>query len=186
MEIDIKLIKNYYNQIKKFNEDYENNYLNFYNELNQALNYWQDNNSINFNEQIIEEKNDYNKILLDLKSLETTLKNIYEKYETIGEQINYLKENKNTLYNIFEQYLGKISNSINYINNIDLSFCPELSSQILNLKKILVDSQNKIKKVKNRTKNIISNIEKKEDEISRLLSKLDYKMINESYYNDYV
>ena len=186
MKIDIKLIKSFYNQIKEFNENYETNYLNFYNELNQAMNYWQDNNSKKLYEQIFVEKNDYNKILLDLKSLEFIFKIIFNKYETIGNQINYIRKNKKILYNIFEQYMNKINESINYINNLDLSFCPEIQNQILNLKTILIDSKNKIKKVNDTTKKIINDIEKKENEINTILSKLDYKIIKELYYNNYV
>ena len=185
MEINIKLIKNYYNKIKKFNEDYETNYLNFYNELNYALNNWQDNNSRRFNEQITIEKNAYKKIILDLKQLENNLKIISEKYETIGNHIKYLKENKNALYSLFDQYLNKISNTINFINSLDLSFCPELQNNISNIKSNIIDSQNKIKTIKNKTKNIINNIDQKEDEISRLLSKFEYKIVNEMYYKNY-
>ena len=186
MKIDIKLIKSFYNQIKEFNENYETNYLNFYNELNQAINYWQDNNSKKLYEQIFLEKNNYNKILNDLKSLEFIFKTIFDKYEAIGNQIYYIRENKKILYNIFEQYINKINESINYINSLDLSFCPDIQNQILNLKTILIDSKNKIKKINNTTKKIISDIEKKENEINALLSKLDYKIIKELYYNNYV
>ena len=186
MKIDVKLIKEYYNQIKKLNDNIEINYLNFYNEVNQALESWQDNNSLKFSEQINLEKNDYNKILLDLKTLESNLKIIYQKYETIGDQINYIKENKDSLYNLFDKYLDNINNSINFINNLDLSFCNEISSLILNVRNILIDNQNKIKNIKSKTKSIINNIEKKEIEISKLMANLDYKILKEEYYKDFV
>lgn len=185
MQIDVKLIKNYYNKIKKINEDYEINYLNFYNELNYALKNWQDNNSKKFNEQIIIEKNDYKKIILSLKQLESNIKLIYEKYETIGNQINYIKENKQLLYSSFEQYLSKINDTINYINSLDLSFCTNLKSSILDLQNNLANCKNKIETIKNIIKNIINNIEQKESEISRLLSKNEYLTINEIDYKNY-
>ena len=120
-----------------------------------------------------------------MKQLENNLKIISEKYETIGNHIKYLKENKNALYSLFDQYLNKISNTINFINSLDLSFCPELQNNISNIKSNIIDSQNKIKTIKNKTKNIINNIDQKEDEISRLLSKFEYKIVNETYYKNY-
>ena len=185
MKIDVKLIKNYYKQIKQINEDYEINYLNFYNELNYALENWQDNNSKKFNEQITIEKNNYKKIILNLKQLETNLKIIYEKYETIGNQINYQKENKESMFSKFEQYINKINDTINYISNLDLSFCEPIKNTILSIQKNLIDNKNKIETIKNTIKNIIVNIEQKESEISRLLSKIEYLTINEINYKNY-
>lgn len=186
MKIDVKFVKNYYNQIKKINDDYEMNYLNFYNELNQALENWQDDNSAKFSEQIVLDKNDYNKILLDLKQLEFILKNVYEKYEPIAKNIKYVKENKDSLYSFFDQYLNKLVNIIDYIDRMDFSFCRDVGSLILSIKKDLMDNKNKIEVIRSKVKSVVNDIEKKEMEINKILAKLDYKIINEVYYKDYI
>ena len=171
MKIDVKFVKNYYNQIKKINDDYEMNYLNFYNELNQALENWQDDNS---------------EILLDLKQLEFILKNVYEKYEPIAKKIKYVKENKDSLYSFFDQYLNKLVNIIDYIDRMDFSFCRDVGSLILSIKKDLMDNKNKIEVIRSKVKSVVNDIEKKEMEINKILAKLDYKIINEVYYKDYI
>lgn len=186
MKIDVKLIQKYYKQLTKIIDDYELNFANFYNKLDESLNYWQDNNAKKFANQIMIDKKESKKVILTLKELKKIYKNIYEKYSSIGSKINYIPKNKETLFYTFDSYIKKIDSVIFQINSLDLSFCPNERNQIINIKNMLINNQNKIKNLKYNTEKIINNIEKNETEIKKMISKLDYFKIDEKDYENYI
>ena len=69
---------------------------------------------------------------------------------------------------------------------MDFSFCRDVGSLILSIKKDLMDNKNKIEVIRSKVKSVVNDIEKKEMEINKILAKLDYKIINEVYYKDYI
>ena len=186
MKIDVELLKKQSLQVKQIIDSYELNYLNFFNALNQAMDCWQDEHSKLYLEQINYQKNESNKVILDLKELNEIFKSIVFKYDPIAKQIYYLKDNKNSLFNIFEKYLNQIVDSINIINNMDLSFCPTEKEIILNIKTNLVNNQQSIKKIYYNVKNTVKDIERKEIEINSLLSKYENRIVKELEYRNYI
>ncbi len=186
MKIDLKIIKNHYQQLSKIVNDYETNYLNFFNEINKSINSWQDLNANYFEEQLALEKKENQKILMTLKDLENLYKNIYTHYSEIAQKINYVKENKEKLFYTFDYYIENIKYAIQQIKNLNLDFCPKEKKIIMNIKDILIDNQKKIKSIKNKCSNIITNIENNEKKINNIITKLEYIKINESDYKDIV
>ena len=186
MKIDVRLIKNHSQQLSKIISDYETNYLNFFNEVNKSLNSWQDLNSKYFEEQLILEKNENQRVLMSLKELENLDKIIYIYYREIAQEINYVKENKEELFKIFDSYIEIIKQIIEQINNLDLDFCPREKRLILNVKNILLSNQKMIISIKNKCNNVINNIENNEMKIRNIIAKLEYVKIKDSDYKDIV
>ena len=70
MEIDIDILNKQYLQLSKIINLYEENYLNFFNALNQALTCWQDNISQKYSDLVKIQKKESDKAIEDLKNFE--------------------------------------------------------------------------------------------------------------------
>ena len=184
MEIDIDILNKQYLQLSKIINLYEENYLNFFNALNQALTCWQDNISQKYSDLVKIQKKESDKAIEDLKNFEKTLKIVINKYEPIAKHIAYFKENKIKLYNSFEKYIAKIQDTINMINSLDLNFCPTEQTEILKIKNDLINIKKELTTIFNINKKIIKEIEQKESEINKILSKYNYQIVREIDYNN--
>ena len=186
MKINIDILKTQYFQIKQIIDSYELNYLNFFNALKEAMDNWRDDISRKYLEQIKLQRNDANKVLLDLKTLAKIYNSIILKYEPIAKQIYYLKTNKNSLYNLFSQYITQIKKILALINGIDLSYYPTEQIAIIKIKNELLTNLKKIQNIYSNIKRTIDDIEKKETEINNMLVKYEHRIIKENEYQNYV
>ncbi len=175
MKIDVRLIKEQCKELTKIVNDLELNYLNVFNQINDSLNNIHDDKSSLFFEDISAEKKEIQKVLLNLEDLKKTYISIYKYYSEIALKITYFKENKDDLFNTFDNYLEKIDNVIKQIDNN--------TNENLTIKNLLITNQKIIKNVKKDCYDIINNIEKKESKIKELVSKLSAFKINEINFN---
>ena len=163
MKIDVRLIKEQCKELTKTVNDFELNYLNIYNQINDSLNNLQTNNSKILLDKILLEKKEVQKVLVNLQDLENTYSRIYKYYSEIALKITYFKENKDNLFNTFDYYLEKIDNVISQLDN--LNYNPNKNNLKLTIKNTLITNQKSLKKVKKNCQNIINNIEKNETKI---------------------
>lgn len=186
MNIDVELLKKQCIKLEQIIDSYELDYLNFYNILKESMNYWQDDYSKRYIEQLNFQKNESDKIILDLKDLKKTLNNIIIKYEGIAKKIYYLKENKDSLYNLFFKYKNSLTKTIDYLNNLDLSFCFKEQKFILKIKDDLSSNLKKIIFIEQKVQKTINLIEQKEIEIHNLISKYQNNIIKELEIHSFV
>ena len=186
MNIDVELLKKQCLKIEQIIDSYELDYLNFYNILKESMNYWQDDYSKRYIEQLNYQKNESDKIILDLKDLKKLLNSITIKYEPIAKKIYYLKENKDSLSTIFIEYKTSLTKTINFLNNLDLSLCLKEQETILKIKNDLNSTLKKIISIEQKVKKTINEIEQKEIEVNNLVSKFPNTIIKELEIHDFI
>ena len=70
------------------------------------------------------------------------------------------------------------------INSLDLNFCPTEQTEILKIKNDLINIKKELTTIFNINKKIIKEIEQKESEINKILSKYNYQIVREIDYNN--
>lgn len=170
-------------EIELFNRlllDYEQNYLNLYNEINKASFYWQDNKSFAFFEEM---QHDKNKIIQSYHELEN-YKNIYvflyEKYQKLGNSIVFdLSYEEKILQDILK--LNDLNEKIyQEYQELDLSFCP-LEADLLRAQMQRVRAiRTFLSELKKEVKETYQTIKNIENEVARKMHALEITYLKET------
>ena len=154
MKINISNLNTEVKKLTKLIEEYEDTYLNLYNELSSNQVYWNDDISKNFNENIRLEKIQVRTSIDEL----TNIKNIYEeiifKYEKIGTKLEVIPKTKNTILTKLDNYLTKLHQILETYNEIDTT---KKSKEILSINTHI----NKFKKMESEISTLRRNIKEK-------------------------
>ncbi|MBE6152813.1 MAG: hypothetical protein E7166_01110 [Firmicutes bacterium] len=186
MKINIMIIKSEILKLNTLIDEYENNYLNLYNEIKKASSYWQDGNSINFFNDA-----DYYKLKIQLnveeiKQLKEVYNYLINKYSQIGNKITFNLNSRTYLINSFNSYINQIDEIIKLYNNLDLSFCSYERQKLINQRNQFKSIKNSLIKIKKNIINKLEYIEEIEKEINLKLSKISIELLKENNVSNYI
>lgn len=180
MEVNIQQIKKDLNDFKKLIDEYEDNFLNMYKELENATLYWKDNYSKIIFKDIREKKQKIKTNIEELNDLKGVYQYILESYSKLGEKIIANTNNKGKVISKFDDYINKIDNIIALYNHLDLkSFSNELQIILLQKEK-LVKNKKIVIQLKQNMQQILSDIEEYEKEVSLKVFKINIEIIQDT------
>ncbi|MBO5138555.1 MAG: hypothetical protein J6B89_02830 [Bacilli bacterium] len=187
MDINIDSLKIEVNKLNKLLQEYEQNYLNLYNELSSTSFFWKDKNAIDFSTNLNKEKFDVHLTLDELKKIRDVYNYVISKYQDLGSKIKFNLTVRDDVYSRFNSYLGRLDEIINCYKAMDLSFCTLNESSLVSseLKK-LSDVKNRVLQLKDKIKSIFDNIELIENEVNLRLSKIKLGIIKEDEIIEYI
>ena len=180
MTVDVKQLKE---EIKTYNdliEEYEGNYLNYYNVLSSFSFYWKDNHAKKFYDSLPREKLNCKNLISELKSIQEVYKYISYKYSEFGDHISINLKNKDYVLRKFDTYLEKADRIIHKYSNLDLSFCPTEASLIRKERDSILTCKNSIKEKKDSVRDCFNKIENIEKEVRYRINRISTVSIRET------
>ena len=111
MQVNVSLLKDNLNKLNSEISEYENIYLNLYNELNFSHSYANSNKFTMFYDAVDQEKNKVNIFIQDLNELVRIYDYIVSNYSKIGNKVNFNLDNASYVFN----QITTIKNKINSI-----------------------------------------------------------------------
>ena len=186
MKINVKNLKLEVNNLKKIIEEYDDIYLNLYNEFSLSSFLWNDTNSKKFYKDLDVEKIRVQDTINEMYSINNIYKYIINQYEKIGNNIYYDLSNKNIILSDIKKYQQRLNVIINKYNNLDTSSCPQISNYIIKEKTIIKESLNLTNTVYKNINILYKKLEELDKEIKLRVSKIDISYIKENDIYDYV
>ncbi len=186
MQVQVNHLKTYLDRISKSLDNYESDCQNFYNELNNASSYWEDEHAKKFFDSVLQEKIKIDTMQNEILSIKDVYKYMVESYEKIGNKLEFnLDLKEDTLYRI-DTYIVKLENIISSYNSLNLSFCSKEKQTIENHKQKLIREVEYVQKVKENLKKTFGQIEEIEKNIQYKLSKLNLEIIKETDISGFI
>lgn len=176
-------------EIHKMNSlinEYENIFLNLYNEINNSSFFWNDNHSIAFYNNTNLEKLKVRQTITELKYVEDIYSYVYQNYSEFGRVIKFDLENFEKVYENFNLCNEQIKNVIRGHNGLDTSVCSEISGLINNNYTLLASMQEDLQLLKTSTKNALVKIENTEKEVRNKINHMDIEYIKESDIREFI
>ena len=186
MKINVKNLKVEVNSLKKIIEEYEDIYLNLYNEFSLSSFLWNDTNSKKFYRDLDIEKIRIQDTIDEIYSINNIYKYIIHQYEKIGNNIYYDLSNKNIILSDIKKYQQRLRVIINKYNSVDTSSCPQISNYIIKEKTLIKDSLDLTNTVYKNVSTLYKKLEELDKELKLRVSKIDIIYIKENDINDYV
>lgn len=186
MEIQVSRIKEELNELNKLIENYQLNYLNLYNIVNDMSHYWQDHYSNLFFKDIEVRKLEIDNTVSEINNIKNLYNYLIYKYENIGNNIKFNLSNKESIYNKIDNCLNQYQSIINSYNSLDLSFCGSEVNSIGSQISRITNAKNILSNYKEELRNIINYIEETEREITRKISEINIEDIKEQEIEKYV
>lgn len=178
MKISVKEVKNLNSKLQNKYESYENNYLGYYNYLNQTKNDWYDTNSNKYFQTIEEDKkNDYN-TLQEIKNLSKVFDYLIANYGELGNEIEYDKTQKDQIISIVDDIISLTNKVLNSYNSIGIYNYSERSI-LYSQKNTVMNLKTKAKELKRQLNNKMNKIDKIEEMSKNKFSKISIEPIRE-------
>ena len=178
IRINLKKIKQH---IKRYNDlinEYEYNYLNYYNIISSISFLWNDENSKKFLLSVSNEKKYCKELLSELNLTNDVYKYIYTKYSKFGEEIYINIEKINTIINKFDKCIEQATQIFNIYKN--LNYSKKYSLFILEQTKRIENIIIELKNSKEQLKKHVNEIEQIERNIKNRLNKINISIIKET------
>lgn len=186
MKIDVVLLEKNLNILLKIEEKYQENYLNYYNEFNKLVGYWNTTKGVSFLENIKDEKGKIDLYYSYFNDIRDVYKYLIIEYKKIGEKIFYNLDERDNIKNQYNLYLEKINYLIEKLDNINISNIDnKISNSVYNgllglnnISKSISDIVQKFDSINDQLDNILIVVENK-------VNKIDIntiKLLDESEY----
>lgn len=179
MNINVKNIEAELQCLNNLIEDYEDIYLNLYNEISSVSFFWQDKNEVRFIDNINADKQKIRTTIEELISISEIYSYLVTSYQKIGNSIRCNLSAKNGVISRLDTYILKLDNIILVYSSLDLSFCTSIAQQINNQKNILIHQLKKAQKIKQSLQQKFNEIEKIEKVINLKISKIKLEIIQD-------
>ncbi len=186
MEINVSNLEKDSEKLIKSIDNFSNNILNIYNELKWANGCWSDYHSRLFFTNVESEKTKVNNTYEELTQLSEIYKTIVAQYKNIGNKIQVNLENKDIIITKFNSFQDEINELISLYNDLDLSFCKDISIKISNQKEELLKIKENLTLSKEKIKETLVKIEEIEKDINLKLSKINIETIKQADINEYM
>lgn len=169
-------------EIEKLNnliDDYENIYLNLYNELLSTQTYWIDSESRMFNENLEIEKTQVRNTINELTNVKQIYEELMSRYEEIGNKLEFNPKLKNVIISKIDNCIDKSRKILELYNKLNLN---DDSKETLSIKQHISILENIILNtttLRNQIKEKYELIEEIEKEINFKISKINLEYIQE-------
>ena len=179
-------LSNYVKILNNLIDKYEEEYLNYYNEMNKSSFFWNDEKAMRFYSDINIEKlkiiTNHNELL----SLNKIYTNIINSYQQLGKIVSFDLKNKNIVLDLLNKCNEDIKNIISSNNNVSVGSAPEISGIISSNSSILNNLQNELQDYKMKTREAFNKIEEIEREITSAISSLNLEYVKERDLTIYI
>ena len=173
ISIDIEQLNKISNEITPYLDSTEEDMMNLFSKLKNATNDWYDPISISFDEAMINESNDSQQFLSEIKLRKNIFSYITDLYSNLGKKINYDYDNKDILIKLLNDCISECTSILNEFNNIDNSFYYYEYYIILNQKAKIVDSRIELRKLKDKLTKKFQTIAEYEENIDSKIGELE-------------
>ena len=180
MEIDITKLEKDLKDLNVLIEQYEEIYLNLYNEFQMGSLQWKDTHSVKFFENITDEKKEIALFIEEIKNVKDVYNYLIEKYKKIGNKIKCTIENEQGVISKLTLYIEKINGIIEGYNNLDLSHCEEVASYLQLEKTKWIKTRERLKNLSKRIKEIFEHIKETEEKVNLEITKINIRKIQET------
>lgn len=178
MRIDVNNLKNELDYFCGLLSELEENCLYFYNDISSFSFYWNDDRATHFMDDIKKEKSIFLAVSDDLSNIKKVYQYMVSSYGKIAKYIDVDLEKKTKIYTKYNNRIAYLNNIIRKFNNLDLSFCPELSYSILHQRDKLVNTRDKLIDSRNAINKYFNEIEKINNEVKQKSGKLSATIFN--------
>ena len=179
-------IKSEIAKFHKYLQDYENVYLNLYNDLNYSQKHWFDFKSMRFYEDAHTEKLKLIKNYNELTKYKEIFNYIYSGYSKLGKIINFDLKMKNPVMNSISACIESLKEVINNNNSVDIGSAPEVATYISSNTATLSKMQTSLLALKNKLKKDFENIEEFERTVKSKLGNLEIAYLKEKNERKYI
>ena len=186
MKVNVKSLKSEIKNLNRIIEDYENIYLNLYNEFSKSSFFWNDINAKNFYRDLSVEKINVKETIDELYSLTKLYKYIVNQYEQIGNNIYYDLSNKHIILNNIKNYQQRLRVIVNKFYNLDTSSCSQITNYIIDERRKINNSLELINSVYKKVNALYKKLEEIDREVKIRVSKIEIEYIKENNIEDYV
>lgn len=183
MKISVKKLYNEINTLNRLIDNYEENYLNYFNILSSFSISWDDKRSKFFFNNARINKYNFELVRNDLKDVRRVYSYIADKYSAIGNNIFIDLGNKNRVVEAFNSYIGKLDSIINDFNNLSLGFCPNIAYLIRKERANIVAQRNKLVDCRKEIIYYFDTIKKYEEQIRNRISSLQVSSLKKTDIN---
>ena len=174
------------NLLNKTLVNYEEDYRNFYNELNNASSYWQDPHAEKFfNNAKLEELKAKNTIE-EITSLRDVYTYFVEKYENLGNRISFDLDKKEDCLLKLEKTLNQMEEIVRSYEQLNTSFCPSIGKKLNDEKQVVIKEIKNLQAIKEKIKETFLAIEEIEKNIYQKLSKIGFEVVKEANLREFI
>lgn len=185
LEINTSKLSIEITNLKTALSEYEENNLNYYNELNSIPSYWEDNHETLFLDTVSNQKNSINTFIEEIQNIIDIYSYLLEQYQNLGTKLSFDLTKKDSCIQSFDNYLTKLEEILNLYNNLNLTSFPYRNT-ILKQKRTIKDMKTTILNIKEQYKKITNKIEEIEQTASNKISKVSLQEIEEINVNNYI
>ncbi len=173
VDIDVKQLGNLVIELNKIIDDYEEVYLNIFNQLKDSCINWHDKNSIAFENQLKDEKTFSVNYLNTIKNCKSIFQYIYDEYVSIGKRIYFNMGKKDTIISIIDECIRKLDDVINDFNGVVKSFSYNGLSAINAQKDKLASCKKELQTMKLEITDLYKKINLIEDKVASKIARLE-------------
>ena len=186
MLINVENLKVEIIRLNKLINNYEENVLNFYNEISYASNYWQDNTFDVLRKSINMEKLQFIDTISELSNIKSIYEEVIKKYERFGNKLDINIGAMDNILRDFDKYLYKVRELIIEYEEIDVNYLGK--EKILLSKHLTKLKENEVNMLELKKKLIgyYKMIEEIESKISLIISKSEIKLLQENDINKFI
>ena len=179
MEVNVNKIKSEIINLDKTIEEYENNYLSLYNELNSFSFNWKSDKSDIFFDKKQKEKISINDFIVEIKSYRDFFDYILRTYGTMGEKVFYDITSYNEAHTKLISFINDLKSVLEKLKQLK---CKNPNSIVKVNQKIFKVSEyiNELEMLNSRLNDIFKKIEEYEKDIKYRISKLSFMILNPS------
>lgn len=186
MKVNVSKLKNEVISFQNLLKEYEENYLNFYQELSSVSFFWQDPHADAFFKNTNLEKIKLQVFHEELSSVYGLYKFLTERYQAFGDVIQFNLSKMDTIFSKFNLCLEKMDDVIRSYQSLDLSFCNDLVYVIKKEESDLISCRRQLEVVFENVKKYFYEIEDIEKEVNLRIARITVELLQETELNDFI
>ncbi|MBR1416816.1 MAG: hypothetical protein IJ572_03260 [Bacilli bacterium] len=177
-EVDVLNLKEEIGKYNSLIDEYQENYLNVYNEIKNSNMYWVDPQALLFFESKELEKNKIDVSLEELKSIKNIYDLIVSQYERLGNNIKFDLSKRDIILSKLNVYINKLNRIITLYNSLDISYAsPSIRTSINNQIASVKSMINVANSVRKNIKDIFDKIVESEDKIRKAIANIQIEVL---------
>lgn len=186
MKVNVSKLKNEIVSFQDLLKEYEENYLNFYQELSSVSFFWQDSHADNFFKNVNLEKIKVQVFHEELMSIYGLYKFLIDRYQSFGEIIEFDLNMMNTVFSKFNLSIEKMNDIIHSYQGLDLSFCDDIAGMVKNEYNEILNNKKQLESIFENVKEYFYEIEEIEKEVKLRIARITVELLQESEINEFI
>lgn len=186
MLVDVAGIRKEIQELNILLDEYENIYLNLYNEMLYASSFWVDSKAELFFKDAKIDKLKIMKTLEELKSAKSIYEYIVNTYGELGEKVAFNLNARNIIIDDFNYYIGRLNTVINIYISLDFHLIPNYSYVFYRDKKKMISNRDLMATLRDRIIHSFDKIKEIEDTVNGKISKFQIEFMSRDNFDIYL